>query len=503
MPSAKLAIGTLLTLGLLYFLTAGSLPAQTYNPFNERDDTYRLLGLKRAKQAYETARAEYDRQQQLFKDDLITQVELDRAHAAFTDAEVNYQQSLLAVLFEKQYITVSDAMKYQAKDGSKHVRLTVANASGGTAEFEKLVQVDDALFRSLQPDIINNVYVSILNESNAIISQPYEAKIDQLRHGQPVQLDFTLLEDLDAVTVSMIYANGNQRTMKIFLQKDASVDRVLVQSEQFSQEVELGTAASFDLTLELFSGTSNTFSLEVVNLPREIGRYFKAPTGSVRLSQVKFTESSRSKQAALEVELPDRASEGVTMDTPIPFFVLVLPREKARAIGDLHTRNWTEDEIKALDVGYVRLELVARGVGKLMVRLPQLYHAIDKDETARMKLDVFNEGSHGINNIEFKVDLPLNWSKSIAPEVISSLEVGRDAPVDLAFTPPADIAPGKYEIRLRTSGVSNGRPISAEDKTVTVEVRAETNVIGTILIVALLLGLVGGVVFYGTRLSKR
>ena len=45
---------------------AGSALAQSYNPFNERDDTYRLLGLKRAKQAYETARTEFGRQDQLY-----------------------------------------------------------------------------------------------------------------------------------------------------------------------------------------------------------------------------------------------------------------------------------------------------------------------------------------------------------------------------------------------------------------------------------------------------
>ncbi|MDH4035458.1 MAG: hypothetical protein OEV80_16815, partial [candidate division Zixibacteria bacterium] len=311
----------MLLAGWLVLICVGSVAAQSSNPFNQRDDTYRLLGLKRSRQAFETASTEFERQQQLFQKGLITQLEFDRARAVFTDAEVNYQQSLLAVLFEKQYVTVKGAVKYQASDGSKHVRLTLANASGGSAEFEKLLSVDDALFRSLQPDVVNNVYVSILNGVGAIISQPYEAKIDQLVHGQPTELDFALLEDLDAVTVSMIYANGAMREMKIYLQKDASVDRVLVQSEQFSQEVELGSSSSFDLTLESFSGSSNTFSLEVVNLPREIGRYFKAPTGSVRLSQVKFTESARTKRAALKVELPDRPSANVPMDTPIPFFV--------------------------------------------------------------------------------------------------------------------------------------------------------------------------------------
>ena len=39
-----------------------------------------------------------------------------------------------------------------------------------------------------------------------------------------------------------------------------------VQSQQFSQEAELGKTATYDLNLELYSGTTNTFSLEVLNL---------------------------------------------------------------------------------------------------------------------------------------------------------------------------------------------------------------------------------------------
>jgi len=82
----------------------------------------------------------------MFQKGLISQTELDRSKNAFADAEVNYQQSLLAVLFEQQYVTVDRAMKYQAADGNKRVKLTVANASGGGEEFQKLVGIEDKLF---------------------------------------------------------------------------------------------------------------------------------------------------------------------------------------------------------------------------------------------------------------------------------------------------------------------------------------------------------------------
>lgn len=477
--------------------------AQSNAPFNQRDDQYRLLGLKRAKEVYEVARADFERQRELHDKGYITSVELEKARREYADAEVNYQQSLLAVLFEEQFVSIADAVKYQAADGSRHVRLTVVNSSGGTAEFQKLLNLDDELFRSLQPDIINNIYVSLLNENNAIISRPYESKITQLRYGAPEKLDFILLQDLDAVTVSLIYGNGTQRNMKIFLQKDATVDRVLVQSEQFSQEIELGATASFDLTLELYSGTTNTFSLAVVNLPAQIGRSFRAAGGEARLSQLRFTESSRTRQAALEVTLPDRPTAEVAMDRAIPFYVLVLPHDRLPQLAEAPDKLWTLEEIEALNVGFVRLELLPRGKGKLLVRAPQLYHAIKHGETARMVIDIKNEGSRRLDNIEITVDLPLNWAEEVTPSVISELAVGENQRVELGFMPPDDIAVGKYELRIKTTAVSDNQPVVGEDKTVTIEIQAGTNVIGTVLLVLAMVGLVGGMVVFGVRLSRR
>jgi len=331
----NIRITNIILIACLFLFSGSLLFAQSGTYYNQRDDQYRVLGLKRAREAYETARKEYERQVELHERKLITAVALEQARNIFTDAEVNYQQSLLAVLFEKQYVSVEKAVKYHAKDGSRHVKLTVINASGGSAEFQKLINMEDELFRSLQPDIINNVYVSILNNDQAIIGQPYEIKIPELRYGQPKVLDFQLLEDLDAVTVFIIYSNGSQRSMKIFLQKDATVNKVEVQSEQFSQEVELGKSASFDLTLELFSGINNTFNLEVVNLPRQINRYFNDARGQVRLRQVKFTESSRTKRASLEIKLPDRPTDEVIIDQPIEFYALVLPKDRKDELPDL------------------------------------------------------------------------------------------------------------------------------------------------------------------------
>ncbi len=476
--------------------------AQSPN-FNQRDDTYRVLGLKRAKEAYEVARAEYDRQKDMFAKQLISSVELDRARNLFADAEVNYQQSLLAVIFEQQYVSVSSAVKYYDSKGQRRVRLTLANMSSGSAEAQKLMNLDDPIFRSLQPDIINNVYVSLLNDAQAIISQPYEQKLNSLQFGDPQTIDFAILEDLDAITVSIIYGSGSQRTLKIYLQKDARVNKVAVHSEQFSQELELGKSAAFDLNLELYSGSANTFGLEVMGLPAEISRFFRDAGSQARLSQVRFSEATRSKKASLEISLPDRPTGGVVIDKPISFFVVVAPSEKLELIRAAGDKQWTTEELDKLDVGYAHLDLLPRGKGRLLVKATQLYYAIESDASANVPLDLVNEGSDRLTNVALQLDLPLNWTKLIDPTTVADIAVGADATVKLTITPPENIAPGKYDVRVRSSAMSNGQPVIGEDKTVTIEILPGSNIIGTILLVLVIVGLVAGLVVFGIRLSRK
>ncbi len=486
---------------LLILLILFSVAAQSQINYNQRDDKYPLLGLKRAKEVYESAKKDFERAKELYSKQLISESEYDNNRAKFADAEVNYQQSLLTVLFEDQFVSVDKAIKYQNKDGKKFVRLRVENSSGGTEELQKLANIEDKLFKSLQPDVINNVYVSLTNVDGAIISQPYEAKIPRLRYGSPVDLTYALLQDVDAVTVNIIYGNGSTRSMKVYLQKDASQNIVAVQSKQFSQEGELGKTASYDLTLELFSGENNTFRLEVVNLPQQITKYFKDTESGARLNQFKFTENVNTRKASLEVSLPDRPSDEIKMDKPIQFFVLVIPHNKE--ISPAANKIWTQDEIEKLNVGFVKLELVPKGKGRLLVRAPQLFYTVKSDGSVESTIDIVNEGTRTLDNIEVKLDLPLNWGKEIQPSIINSLGISEEKQVKLKIFPPKDISVGRYEVRIRTTSLSDGQPVTGEDKTIMIEVEGGSNILGTILLVLLILGLSAGIVIFGIKLSKK
>lgn len=496
-------ISTLLALCFTAFLTEQSF-AQQAEGYNPRDDQYLLLGLKRAKDNFEFARNEFERNKTLFEEGHISREKFDQIQKRFTDAEVNYQQILLSILFENQYITISKAVKYSTESGDKFVRITLNNISSGSAELNKLVNIDEELFKTLEPDVINNVYVSIINDEGAIISQPYELKIERLLANKPEELIFELLQDLDVVTVKLLYSNGTTDSKKIYLQKDSSINKVEIQSEQFSQEVELGNSATYNISLELFSGTSDTFKLETVNLPNQVSRHFVNRGTETRLSYIKFTESTSTKRASLKVFLPDRSSESITIDKSIKFYVLAIPQNRVKEINIDRTKQWTEGEIANLNVGYVKLDLVPRGIGELLVKAQQLFFSIKPDEKVEVPIELVNNGTRSLNNVEIDVVYkPLNWDCSIEPKNIDQLKVSEEKRSIINIIPADDVAPGRYDVRVSTTSLSDEQPIAGEDKTINIEIKAETNLLGMIIILLLILGLVGGMVIFGIRLSRR
>ncbi len=472
------------------------------NFYNPRDEDYKLLGLKRAKENYELARTELERKKVLFDEGRISRSDYEQSLKQFNGLEVDYQQQQLAVLFEDQYIIISNAVKFSSESGEKVVKITLENSSGGSSELKKLINFDEDLYKALEPDVIDNVYVSLINE-DAIISQPYEQKIDRLPAGQPKDVSFVLLQDVDVVTVHILYGKGSTIDKRIYLQKDSTINKVEMQSDQFSQEVELGNSASYDLSLELFSGTSDTFKLEVVNLPSQINRYFVNQGTDTRLSFIKFNESTSTKRASLKVFLPDRASDSIKMDQSLTFYALAIPQNRLKEINLNNTKQWTEEELAGLNVGFVKLDLKPRGVGELLVKAQQLFFSINSGESVQVPIELVNDGTRSLNNVEVDVDLPLNWTHSIDPKNIDRLKVSEEKRAIINIIPSSDVAPGRYEVRVKTTSLSDEQPISGEDKTINVEIKAETNLLGMIIIILLILGLVGGMVVFGIKLSRR
>jgi len=489
---------------LMIGLLSGLSWAQGIRPFyNPMDERYKFLALKRAYSNLKKARAEFERAEQLLARGLISRAEYERVKTTYDDATITYQQCLLNLIFAKPHISIDKAIKYQTPSGEKRVELILRNTSGGSFDFQKLGFLEDSsLVSNLKLDELTDVYVSLLNDEHSIISQPYEIKIPRMVLNKPVRVDFLLLQNLDNVIVRCTYADKVDEK-KIYLQRDPTMNIVSVNSIQFSQEANLGSKATYDLTLERFSSEESIYKLAVINLPRQVSYEFTDPKTRARLSQVKFTQGITSKTLSLTVYLPEREDEEVVIDKPLIFYALALSREEAQKLLPLGDRKLSEEEIGKIRSGKVKLELIPKGVGRIALWASSLYYEIKAGDTLSMEVTVRNDGTRRLDNIRIWTDNPLGWRSVVDPDLIHSLSPGKEEIVRLTFLPPVDVGIGDQEVRIKTEALADNRRVEAEDKILRIHVEAKTHLWGTAILIILLVGIVVGVVIFGIKISRR
>ena len=76
-------------------------------------------------------------------------------------------------------------------------------------------------------------------------------------------------------------------------------------------------------------------------------------------------------------------------------------------------------------MGFVKLELVPRGVGRLLVRVPRLFYSIEESEIAEVTIELINDGTRRLDNVEVTAEPPYLWDKQIEPRLIKAM-VGRE-----------------------------------------------------------------------------
>ena len=483
-------------LGLALLIAQLVAAQMLYNPNDER---FKSLYLEKTQSDYRMQKQDFQRQKLLHDKGLISERDYSQSEASFKAAQITYQQAILSLAFEQPHITIDNGIKYQGKDGKKRVRLTLRNTTGGLIEGRK-IELED--FEGIRTDRIANVYVSLLNDAKAIVSKPYEAKIESMPFNKPIAVDFFLLQDLDNVTVKCVYGDKTDEK-KIFLQKDESANRVLISSEQFSQEADLGARANYNLTLELFSSSDNVYKLDVFNLPRQIACDFLEDPTNARLSQVKFSQDINSRKIALAVYLPDRYdSTSFMIDAPITFFAAAIPRSEAEKVADKEKR-YTAAELDRMNISYIRLELVPRGVGRIQVRAANFYQELRPNERVQMNLTVYNDGTRRLDNIKVQAESPLNWTSTILPDLVPSLLPGKEETIAVTIIPPSDVSVGDYETTIKTEAFASNRKVDSEDKKIRIHISSSANILGTASLILLLVGILVGVVVFGVRLSRR
>jgi hypothetical protein len=471
----------------------------------QESQSMKLLELKSAQLAFALSEADYLRYVELKKDGLTSEADYKQRETAYLQAKVKFQQALINFMGSEARISVASAVKFQDRSGKKFVTVTLRYTSKELKELANLkINAEDIFPLDFMKEL-KDVYVSLLSEGK-IISDPYERVVTSLPIESERDVTFQLLKDVENLEVSVSYSGKDEKT-SVFLQKGVSANMVTVNSAQFSQEADLESTATYDLSLEKFSGEANVFKLEAVNLPQQITYEFSDPTTSARLSQIKFSEGVTSLKLQLKLFLPKNPDERVVLDKPLEFFVLALDNDQTEKLRGLESAaagaELGTQAIDSLKSGYVKLELIPRGVPKVEVQAVNLYHEIKVGDTISMDVTIRNTGTRKLNNVRVFCDLPLNWRVEITPDLIATLEQNKDEVVKIKFLPPDGVSVGDYEPKIRTDALADNRRVESEDKIVRIHISSKANIIGIGALVLLLVGLLVGIVVFGIKLTRR
>ena len=496
----RFATPALAALAVLFLVTTA---AAAQSPQPQESQNIKLLRLKSSQLSLELKKADFDRYLKLKEEGLTSEADFAQRRTAYLQAQVDYQQALISFMGSEARISVASAVKFQDAGGKKYVRVTLRYSSKELKELAKLNISAEDLFPLDFMKEIKDVSVSLKSEGK-IISDPYELVAASLPLEEQRTVTFQLLKDVENLDISIFYS-GKTETTSVYLQKGVSANIVTINSAQFSQEADLESLATYDLSLEKFSGEANVFKLELVNLPQPITYEFSDPQTQARLSQIKFTEGVTSMKLSLKLYLPKSADAQVVIDKPLEFYALALDIDQAAKLRELEAANprLEPGAVEGLKAGSVKLELIPRGVGKVEVQAVNLYHEIKVGQTVAMEVRVKNAGTRKLNNIRISTDLPLSWRVEVRPDLIATLEQNQEEVVSIRFLPPPDVSVGDYEPKIRTECVADNRKVESEDKIVRIHISSKTNILGISVLILLLVGLLVGIVVFGIRLTRR
>ncbi len=414
----------------------------------------------------------------------------------YLDREIPYKIHLEE---DTRHISILSAKKFRV-DNQMMVTIQLKNTSTTEAMPSDATPEEIAAANEIRA-----IYVSLLDVTDDTnIVKPYEEKIPVLGYNETVDLTFQLQKDVESLKVSLKYPElVEPDTRLIYLQKESALDVVNVSSLRFSQEGNLGSSVTYDLTLDRLAETENTFQLRVINLLNRINFEFQDPETKSRQSQVKFTQEQSKRNLSLIVYLPEELDASY-LDSTLEFYVAVLDDAEANELGGVNNRlDLPADRIASIQGGVERFELIPKGVPEIEVFVPNAFQTIKIGEEVNMTATLKNIGTRDLVDIRMLVDVNTDWKYTVIPEVIGSLSRNEETEIQLTLSPPADIGVGEYQAKLNAEVTVDNRKFEARDRSITVQVESQTQMSVTTLLFGALILLMIGIVIVTIRISRR
>ena len=418
----------------------------------------------------------------------------------YLDQEIPYKIHLEE---DTRHISILSAKKFRiASNTGGQMMVTIQLKNTSTTEAMPINATPEEIAAANE---IRGIYISLLDViDDTNIVKPYEEKIPVLGYNETVELTFQLQKDVESLKVSLKYPElAEPDTRLIYLQKESALDVVNVSSLRFSQEGNLGSSVTYDLTLDRLAETENTFQLRVINLLNRLSFEFQDPETKSRQSQVKFTQEQSKRNLSLIVYLPEELDASY-LDSTLEFYVAVIDDAEATELGGVNNRlELPADRIAGIQGGVERFELIPKGVPEIEVFVPNAFQTIKIGEEVDMTATLKNIGTRDLVDIRMLVDVNTDWKYTVIPEVIGTLKRNEETEIQLTLRPPADIGVGEYQAKLNAEVTVDNRKFEARDRSITVQVESQTQMSVTTLLFGALILLMIGIVIVTIRISRR
>ncbi len=468
---------------ILFLISAifAVLGAITYQEYNPNDDRFKILALEKAKKRLAVSERDFLNAEKLYSKKMISRKEYEDFKLQYDNDKLNFQQYMLSVIFDKPHLSVESAIKSQLNDGTINVDLTVSNTSGGSFSLEDNM-LEEVGVSKINATAMYNIYVSLKDPAGNIISQPYEYHIRELKLREKKKINFTLLKDAEAVTVSANY--GDKFTEKqIYLKRKTSEGKVNIMPDIFSQETESGFVATYRLNMEFFGEGRRRYQLLQKGLPKYFTCEFINTRNNAVVSSVVFSENNPEQSYILKVSVPEKIKDNLNLDKPLEFSVR------------LEQNNSLKGETK--------LELIPTGKASLKLEMNNMYFSGEQGETVTIyPLKVTNDGLKKLNNISFDIFLPPDWEYKLKPEKLEELLPGKEQKLSLEVIPDKEALSGIYQLRLKASAKSKSRTINTSEKEIKLELLTRKNPLLLSLIILAVLATIAGIIYGLIKISK-
>ena len=405
---------------------------------------------------------------------------------------------------DTRHISITSAKKYRENN---QIMVTIRLKNTSTTESMPVNASPEEIAAANE---IRSIFVSLKDidstsgAQSTNIAQPYEQKIPLLGYNDEVDLTFQLQKDVDSIMIALKYPDLVETDNRlVYLQKESEEDVVNVSSLQFSQEGNLGSRVTYDLTLDRLAETENTFQLRIINLLNSLTFEFQDRESQSRVSQVKFTQAQSKRDLSLTVYLREELDASY-LDGTLEFYVTVIDANEAQHLGGVNNRlELSPEQISEIQGGIERFELIPKGVPKIELFIPSSYHTIKIGEQIDMTLKLKNIGTRDLVDIRMVVDVYTDWDSVVEPEVVAELPRNEETEVHLTLIPSPDVGVGEWEAKVNAELTVDNRYVEAREKTVRVHIQSQPRLSVTTILFGVLVLLVIGIAIVTVRLSRR